>query len=125
MMFSTPKNLAIMLTCTIAVSIGILALTPLSAPQLLPGTDKNHHAFAFAALILPASFLSPRTLIWMLPMAVFYGGMIEVVQPYVGRFGEWLDFRADLLGLLLGMLMGLTLRRVAIRRLHWLQTSQS
>ena len=93
--------MAISLTCALAVVIGILALVPLSVPQGVPGTDKTHHVIAFAALVLPVSVLSPRSLVWLLPCVIAYGGLIEIIQPYTGRFGEWKDFRADLIGAIL------------------------
>ena len=110
MLFPTPKRAAILLTCVLAVLIGILALVPLSVPQGVPGTDKTHHVIAFAVLVLPVSVLSPRTLIWLLPMAIVYGGVIEIIQPYTGRFGELKDLWADIVGVIIGAAVGLACR---------------
>ncbi len=46
-----------------------------------------------------------------------YGGLIEIIQPYTGRLGEWKDFQADVVGALLGVLFGLTLHRLYAARL--------
>lgn len=119
MLFSNPKRAAISLTCVLAVLIGILALIPLSVPQGVPGTDKMHHVIAFAALVLPIAALSPRSLIWVLPLVIAYGGLIEIIQPYTGRFGEWKDFQADVIGALLGMFFGLVIHRLFASRLRW------
>jgi len=35
------------------------------------------------------------------------GGVIELIQPYVNRYGEWLDFIANTAGVLIGSGFGL------------------
>ena len=35
------------------------------------------------------------------------GGVIELIQPYVNRYGEWLDFIANVTGVLIGSVFGL------------------
>ena len=44
-----------------------------------------------------------------------YGGLIELVQPYVGRSRELADWTADLKGIAVGTLAG-----VGVNRLAWL-----
>jgi VanZ family protein len=65
---------------------------------------------AFAALIFPTASLYARSLIWILPLAAFFGCAIEVVQPFMGREAEVADVLADLVGLGLGTVIGLALR---------------
>jgi len=36
--------------------------------------------------------------------------VIELIQPFVNRYGEWLDLLANIAGLILGMSVGLLLR---------------
>jgi len=36
---------------------------------------------------------------------------IEIIQPYVNRFGDIKDFQADTLGVFLGLLTGILVRR--------------
>ena len=115
----TPKPVALVLTSAVALVIGFLALLPLTVPPSVPGTDKTHHLIAFAALVLPAAILSPRMLIWVLPLAILYGGLVELIQPYTGRFGEWLDFQADVIGALLGLIIGLSIRKLVSSRGRW------
>ena len=93
-------------TAVLAVAIGLLTLLPVSAPPGLPGADKSYHVLAFAALALPCALFHPRLLVWILPGAVLYGGVIELIQPSVGREGEWADFCADALGAGAGFLLG-------------------
>ena len=38
--------------------------------------------------------------------SIVLGGIIELIQPSVGRSGEWLDFYADTFGTILGFLLG-------------------
>jgi len=99
------------LTAILATVIALATLTPLAelAPKP-PGGDKFHHFVAFAALTLPTALLYPRALIWLLPTAIAYGGCLELIQPYVNRWGEWGDFVADSLGAILGVVLGLSLR---------------
>ncbi len=100
------------LTAVLAVLIAILTLAPVSVPVTVPSNDKVHHLIAFAALLLPCAFLYRRALYYILPGAILFGGMIELIQPYVGRTGEWADFGADAIGAMLGVAIGLALRSV-------------
>ncbi|MFV0515662.1 MAG: VanZ family protein [Jhaorihella sp.] len=104
------RKAALGVTAVLAVAIGLLTLLPLAAPPGMPGADKSHHVIAFAALTLPCALLHPRLLVWLLPAAVLYGGAIEIVQPSVGREGEWADFLADALGAGFGTAAGFALR---------------
>ena len=109
---------ALFLTALLALSVGVLTLLPLSAPAGLPGNDKLHHILGFASLALPAAVLAPHLLWRLLPLLVLYGTLIEIVQPWVGRQGDFRDALADVLGLLVGLTLGLALRRLL--RLHLL-----
>jgi VanZ family protein len=110
------KVAAVSLTAVLAVTIAYLTLMPVSMPQSVPGSDKLHHLIAFAALTLPCAALWPRALLWLLPAAVLFGGAIEIIQPGIGRSGEWADFYADVAGVSLGMILGLSLNRLPMGR---------
>ena len=45
-----------------------------------------------AILVLPSAALYPRIIFSVLPFSVTFCGAIEIVQPAVGRNGEWADF---------------------------------
>jgi hypothetical protein len=96
-------------TLALAALIGFLTLTPIQNPGV-PGTDKSHHLLAFAALALPLSFSRPRLAPWVILAAIGYGGAIEIIQPFVGRSGEVLDFMADAMGAFIGGAAGVGLR---------------
>ena len=99
--------LALLATALLAAAIAWLTLSP---PKQGPDgllSDKAYHAIAFAALALPCAVLYARSLIWVLPWAALYGGVIELIQPSFGRSAEMADFIADLVGLGLGAAFGL------------------
>ena len=83
-----------------------------SPDYILTSSDKLDHLVGFAALLLPAALLYRHALYWLLPCAIAFGGIIEIIQPYVNRNGEWGDFWADAIGALLGVSIGLLLRYI-------------
>ena len=86
-----------------AIILSWLMLTPLSAPPVdVPSADKVFNALAFAALVFPLIVTDPRRWVWAVPLCIGFGGAIELIQPYVGRGAEWLDFGADMTGVLAG-----------------------
>lgn len=95
------------------VFITSLSLWPLEHLPAVSGSDKLHHGIAYAALMFPAAFRRPR--LWPLLGLFFlcWSGGIELIQPYVNRYGEWGDMAANAAGLLAGLLLArlaLTLR---------------
>jgi len=82
--------------------IASLSLSPLSELPSVPGSDKAHHFVAYAALALPLSIARPQLWLWGLLGFFGFSGAIELVQPYVNRYGEWADLFANGLGLLMG-----------------------
>ena len=93
------------LTGLLLLVISILSLSPLPELPSVPGTDKTHHFIAYATLAFPASLAKPKKLFYILLFFSLYSGMIELIQPYVNRHGEWLDFAANNAGVLLGFLL--------------------
>ncbi|UXX81999.1 VanZ family protein [Roseovarius pelagicus] len=95
--------------------VGIATLSPMPEQQDLPGSDKLHHLIGFAALAFPLSWVYPRHAWLIFAAATVYGGLIEVIQPQVGRYAEFSDGLADLAGAAMGAGFGrwLGLRRFA------------
>lgn len=83
--------------------IGFLSLLPLSELPA-PGGDKLHHLIAYTALVIPVALHKPAY--WWLIVLFYFGfsGAIELIQPYVNRYRDWLDMAANGIGLLSGML---------------------
>lgn len=109
------KRLAVAATLVLAVAILILALAP-PRPETSGGiNDKILHFTAFATLVLPCAIFLVRYLVWILPLALIFGGVIELLQPGFGREASWADFQADLLGVAAGAILGLVLRALIKR----------
>ena len=91
------------ITTVLITAITVLSLTPLDELPAAPGSDKLHHLLAYAALSIPLSLRKPKY--WWLIVIFFlaYSGLIEIIQPYVNRYGEWLDMAANSVGIILGI----------------------
>lgn len=93
------------LTCLLLISIATLSLWPADYLPKVPGTDKTHHFVAYAALIFPAILKQPKNLLYIVIGFIAFSGAIELIQPFVNRYGEWLDMLANTLGLFCGWLL--------------------
>ena len=98
------------LTLSGLAAITYLSLSPLDRLPDAPGGDKLHHLVAYALLALPACLARPRGFPALLCVFLAWGGAIEMIQPYVNRYGEWLDFLANAGGVGLGFVLSLPLR---------------
>ena len=86
--------------------IAVLTLTPIPTQNhYFTSIDKLYHFVAFAALIFPLILTDSRRWWWAVPVSIAFGGLIELIQPSVGRQAEWLDFGADITGVLSGAVM--------------------
>lgn len=104
------------ITVIIAVSIATLSLWPVAHLPSVPGTDKTHHFIAYAALILPAALRQPKYLLAIVFIFLTFSGLIELIQPYVNRYGEWLDMAANALGLVCGFIIAKVILLFAINK---------
>lgn len=97
------------ITLMLLVSIATLSLWPVAHLPSVPGTDKTHHFIAYAALMLPTALRQPKH--WLIITFGFlaFSGAIELIQPYVNRYGEWLDMAANAWGLICGFILAKTL----------------
>lgn len=82
--------------------ITVLSLTPLPQLPSVPGSDKTHHFIAYGALAFPLMLNKPHYWKQVLIFFALWSGAIELVQPYVNRYGEWLDMLANTGGLVCG-----------------------
>jgi len=92
--------------------ITVLSLTPLAHLPDAPGSDKTHHLIAYFALALPAAMHGGPKWLLLLPVYILWSGVIELIQPFVNRYGEWYDLVANSVGVGLGALAGEILRRI-------------
>jgi len=86
-------------------AITLLSLYPLESLPAVPGSDKTHHFIAYGALMFPTALRKPKYWQFICLFFICWSGMIELVQPYVNRYGEWLDMAANTAGVACGFLM--------------------
>ena len=100
-------RVALLITLLLVLIIGSLALTPTSRLFLHPPeNDFINHFLAFCSLSFFISTVRPRDAFWLAPMCLLYGATIEILQPFVNRYGEWSDFFADCIGTVAGVALG-------------------
>ena len=109
---------AIIFTVILTIAICVGTLTPLPDKIDTPGSDKWHHFIAFAALAYPLAAASRLYWIPALIFALCLGALIEIIQPYVNRFGDIKDFQADALGVLFGIFLGTLVYQVKSRSVN-------
>ena len=82
-----------------------LSLSPLDGLPEAPGSDKTHHLIAYAAVAYPTALRKPKRWLAIILCFAFYSGLIEIIQPWVHRYGEWMDVQANIVGLILGVML--------------------
>jgi len=95
-----PISIAILAIVTIA------SLIPLPILPEVPGSDKTHHLVSYALIALPVSLVKPKYWWAFLLFVVVWSGLIELIQPFVNRYGEWLDLAANTVGVIIGYIIG-------------------
>ena len=107
------KNLDILLTIIVTLTLTVAMLWPLEAPPPAPeGSDKLVHFVAFAALAFPLARTGRFGLMPVFIGASAYGGIIEIIQPSFNRSADVNDWIADVVGVVLGIGCGLLYRRL-------------
>ena len=97
------------ITIFLLLVISFLSLYPLPKLPEFPGTDKTHHLVAYFLLALPSGLKKPNKWFLFISLFIIFGGVIEIFQPYVNRYGEWLDFLANNIGVIFGFFVGVIL----------------
>lgn len=106
------KYLDIPLTLIVTAVLTVAMLWPINQPPPAPdGSDKVVHLIAFAALAFPLARTGRFGLIPVFVGASAFGGIIELIQPYVGRSAEMQDWIADIVGVALGIILAQLYRR--------------
>ena len=100
------------ITLFILFVITFLSLLPMDELPKVAGSDKLHHLLAYAGLMFWVALRKPRYWLALLFFFMAWGGAIELIQPYVNRYAEWLDFLVNSVGLLLGVLVGFMFRKL-------------
>ena len=96
------------------VVITIASLLPLPALPDVPGSDKTHHLISYAAVVLPIFIVQPKHWPFFIVAVIAWSGAIELIQPFVNRYGEWLDLLANAAGVLVGGVVGSLIKRFRV-----------
>ena len=92
----------VVLTFIFILIICVGTLTPLLETVDVPGTDKWQHFLGFAALVYPLTVANGRCWRLIIVFGLSFGALIEIIRPYVNRYGDVADFTADTVGVLIG-----------------------
>jgi VanZ family protein len=103
------KHWALLTVCLFLIITG-LSLSPLDSLPSAPGSDKIHHLIAYAALVFPVALRQPNRWLWFVVFFIGYSGLIELIQPYVNRLGEWQDMLANTAGVVCGVALATAIR---------------
>lgn len=96
--------------------ISLATLLPAEALPPTPGGDKLHHIIGFGGWTLMCAFGPIKRFSYMALFIIIWGGAIELIQPSVNRYGEWLDFYANTLGVAIVFVIRFILPRIASLR---------
>ena len=104
------------ITLAILVAITFLSLWPLGTLPSIPGTDKTHHLIAYTLLMFPIALRKPKNWLLLGLLIITYSAAIELIQPYVNRYGEWLDMLANSAGVVCGAVTAGLINFISSRR---------
>ena len=99
------------ITLFLLTAITILSLFPLEKLPPIPSSDKTQHFIAYGVLIFPTAMRRSKYGKAIALFLICWSGAIELLQPYVNRYGEWQDLLANITGLLFGWLLAQLARR--------------
>ncbi|WP_191603222.1 hypothetical protein [Marinomonas algicola] len=102
------------------IAISVSTLTPIDQLPSVSGSDKLHHVIGFGSWVLLSCLGSFNRLLKMSVFIFIWGGVIELIQPYVNRYGEWQDFVANSIGILLALCLVAVYRRYCMKALNHL-----
>lgn len=109
-LFNALARYWLVISLSLLCAITVLSLSPLPELPNVPGGDKFHHLIAYASLAVPITVKGGPRLLMVLLFYILWSGAIELLQPYVNRYGELTDFFANILGVLLGAGIGVTVK---------------
>ena len=96
-------------TIFLLLVIAFLSLYPLPKLPEFQGTVKTYHLVDYFLLELPSGLKKPNKWVLFIFFFIIFGGVIEMIQPYVNRYGEWWDFFANTIGVIYGFFVGVIL----------------
>jgi len=102
-LISLVKCYWVFITIFLLTTIATLSLWPAEHLPHVPGSDKTHHFISYGALMFPVALRKPKHWLWIALGFAAFSGAIELIQPYVNRYGDWLDMAANVAGLACGI----------------------
>ncbi len=109
------QNYWLTITWFLLVIIAAASLWPAEFLPAVPGNDKTHHFISYAALMLPTALKKPKHWLAIAFAFLFFSAAIELIQPYVNRYGEWLDMLANTGGVLCGIIVAKLIRHFILK----------
>jgi VanZ family protein len=106
------RNHWIFITLFLLAVITLLSLTPLPNLPSVPGNDKIHHFLAYAILTFSVVLRKPKYWILICLLLFCWSGAVELLQPYVNRYGEWRDMVANGTGIMCGLMLAMFINRL-------------
>ncbi len=94
--------------------VSVSTLSPADQLPVVSGSDKLHHVIGFGSWVFLCCLGSKKRLFKMSAFIFVWGGMIEFIQPWVNRYGEWQDFAANSIGIILALVCILVIRRYLV-----------
>ena len=94
------------------VAVTISSLWPADQLPPIPGSDKFHHVLAYSILMFPVALRRPEKWVYFGAFFIAYSGAIELVQPYMNRYGEWLDLLANSMGVVCAVVIAGIVNRI-------------
>jgi VanZ family protein len=83
----------------------LLLIPSYNIPKAFDFYDKAQHGLMFATLTMAGLLAYPKHVKMVVWGLVFYGGLMEVLQSLLTttRHGDWFDWLADSVGIVLGL----------------------
>ena len=103
-------------TIFLLIVIAFLSFYPMPKISEFQNTDKTSHLIAYSLLALPLGLKKPNRWVLFIFVFIFFGGCIELIQPYFNRYGEWFDFLANSVGVIFGFFVGVILNNKLLIR---------
>jgi len=107
------RGIGIMFTDISAIfcffTILYLSLRPIPETLNFSPNDKFNHVLAYTTLscLICIGRRNIFQILCLFLATVIFGGSVEIIQPYIGRYGEWQDFYANTVGSFIGTSLAL------------------
>lgn len=104
------------ITLILLILITFLSFFQLNLSLGYETSDKNYHLISYLFLSLPLGIKQPSKWAIFLITFIIYGGLIEIIQPLVNRNSEWMDFLANIIGIISGFIIGKILKKIILNQ---------